>query len=96
MGAAARRWLWTVVIAFGTTGYAVAAVVVHPASGASMPPRKGERYVHRQMRPVQPVSAPDPVPPEIDQRRRDGRMSPDERRLLRQHIEDAARELYKR
>ncbi|MFL9906890.1 hypothetical protein [Paraburkholderia sp. RL17-337-BIB-A] len=36
------------------------------------------------------------VPPDLDQRRRDGHMTPDERRLLRQHIEDAVRELYKR
>jgi len=36
------------------------------------------------------------VPPGLDQRRRDGHMTPDERRLLRQHIEDAVRELYKR
>lgn len=37
------------------------------------------------------------VPTEFDQqRRRDGRMTPEERRLLRQHIEDAVRELYKR
>jgi len=45
--------------------------------------------------------APDPasrdaVPPDLDQRRRDGHMTPEERRLLRQHIEDAVRELYKR
>ncbi|MEZ0604411.1 hypothetical protein ACAX43_19960 [Paraburkholderia sp. IW21] len=36
------------------------------------------------------------VPPDLDQRRRDGHMTPDERHLLRQHIEDAVRELYKR
>ena len=36
------------------------------------------------------------IPPDLDQRRRDGHMTPDERRLLRQHIEDAVRELYKR
>jgi hypothetical protein len=36
------------------------------------------------------------VPPDLDQRRRDGHMTPEERRLLRQHIEDAVRELYKR
>lgn len=42
-----------------------------------------------------PVSR-DAVPPDLDQRRRDGHMTPEERRLLRQHIEDAVRELYKR
>jgi hypothetical protein len=36
------------------------------------------------------------VPPDLDQRRRDGHMTPEERHLLRQHIEDAVRELYKR
>jgi hypothetical protein len=36
------------------------------------------------------------VPPDLDQHRRDGHMTPEERRLLRQHIEDAVRELYKR
>ena len=33
---------------------------------------------------------------EFGERQRDGHMTPDERRLLRQHIEDAVRELYKR
>lgn len=36
------------------------------------------------------------VPPDLDQHRRDGHMTPEERHLLRQHIEDAVRELYKR
>jgi hypothetical protein len=36
------------------------------------------------------------VPPDLEERRRDGHMTPEERRLLRQHIEDAVRELYKR
>lgn len=36
------------------------------------------------------------VPPTLEQRRRDGHMTPEERHLLRQHIEDAVRELYKR
>jgi hypothetical protein len=63
----------------------------HPRPRASHSPRK------------QPQEAPasDPivrtaVPPDLDQRRRDGHMTPEERRLLRQHIEDAVRELYKR
>lgn len=50
--------------------------------------------------PGHPASDPDlrppAVPPDLDQRRRDGHMTPEERRLLRQHIEDAVRELYKR
>jgi len=36
------------------------------------------------------------VPLDLEQRRRDGHMTPEERHLLRQHIEDAVRELYKR
>ncbi len=50
--------------------------------------------------PGRPASDPNPrtpgVPPDLDERRRDGHMTPEERRLLRQHIEDAVRELYKR
>ncbi|CAJ4847926.1 Uncharacterised protein [Burkholderia pseudomallei] len=40
--------------------------------------------------------APPGEPPDLEQRRRDGHMTPEERHLLRQHIEDAVRELYKR
>jgi hypothetical protein len=47
-------------------------------------------------RPASDVMMRTAVPPDLDQRRRDGHMTPDERRLLRQHIEDAVRELYKR
>ncbi|MGF6899576.1 hypothetical protein [Paraburkholderia phytofirmans] len=47
-------------------------------------------------RPASDVILRTAVPPDLDQRRRDGHMTPDERRLLRQHIEDAVRELYKR
>jgi len=36
------------------------------------------------------------VPPDLDSRRRDGHMTPEERKLLRQHIEDAVHELYGR
>lgn len=47
-------------------------------------------------RPASDLSQRAAVPPDLDQRRRDGHMTPDERKLLRQHIEDAVRELYKR
>ncbi|WP_321899709.1 hypothetical protein [Paraburkholderia heleia] len=47
-------------------------------------------------RPASDINQRAGVPPDLDQRRRDGHMTPDERRLLRQHIEDAVRELYKR
>jgi hypothetical protein len=63
----------------------------HPRSRASRSQRKQ----------LEETPASDPivrtaVPPDLDQRRRDGHMTPEERRLLRQHIEDAVRELYKR
>jgi hypothetical protein len=47
-------------------------------------------------RPASDINQRPAVPPDLDQRRRDGHMTPEERRLLRQHIEDAVRELYKR
>jgi hypothetical protein len=47
-------------------------------------------------RPASDINQRAAVPPDLDQRRRDGHMTPEERRLLRQHIEDAVRELYKR
>lgn len=62
----------------------------------------GERSLHRLHSEPAPghgasdLLSRDPVPPDLDQRRRDGHMTPEERRLLRQHIEDAVRELYKR
>ena len=51
-----------------------------------------------------PASAPPPTPivrtasspAEYGEHQRDGHMTVEERRLLRQHIEDAVRELYKR
>ncbi|SDB96351.1 hypothetical protein [Paraburkholderia lycopersici] len=46
--------------------------------------------------PASDINQRSAVPPDLDQRRRDGHMTPEERRLLRQHIEDAVRELYKR
>jgi hypothetical protein len=64
-------------------------------------PRPGNaRANHRNIpstdRPASDAMLRTAVPPDLDQRRRDGHMTPDERRLLRQHIEDAVRELYKR
>lgn len=65
-------------------------------------------FRHRYL-PTQPATHPAPVsvqpmpmmktassPDEFSDRQRDGHMTADERRLLRQHIEDAVRELYKR
>ncbi|MFP3564199.1 hypothetical protein [Paraburkholderia sp. SIMBA_030] len=63
-------------------------------------PRSGSAKVNRHNpetdRPASDAMLRTAVPPDLDQRRRDGHMTPDERRLLRQHIEDAVRELYKR
>lgn len=66
------------------------------------PTREGGFKTGRRIRgdppapPASDLSLRSAVPPDLDQRRRDGHMTPDERRLLRQHIEDAVRELYKR
>ena len=64
-------------------------------------PRSGNSRANRHNlntvdRPASDAMLRTAVPPDLDQRRRDGHMTPDERRLLRQHIEDAVRELYKR
>ncbi|WP_246278973.1 hypothetical protein [Paraburkholderia ultramafica] len=59
-------------------------------------PRANHRNTPSTDRPASDVMLRTAVPPDLDQRRRDGHMTPDERRLLRQHIEDAVRELYKR
>jgi hypothetical protein len=59
-------------------------------------PSKANRHDSNSERPASDVMLRTAVPPDLDQRRRDGHMTPDERRLLRQHIEDAVRELYKR
>jgi hypothetical protein len=60
--------------------------------------KPGMRRVRNDMppRPASDINQRPAVPPDLDQRRRDGHMTPEERRLLRQHIEDAVRELYKR
>ncbi len=59
-------------------------------------PGKANRHSANIDHPASDVMLRTAVPPDLDQRRRDGHMTPDERRLLRQHIEDAVRELYKR
>ena len=65
-----------------------------PASSKAL--RRSPANDHTNDRPASDVMLRTAVPPDLDQRRRDGHMTPDERRLLRQHIEDAVRELYKR
>jgi hypothetical protein len=49
---------------------------------------------NRDQQAMQPIPPPDPQPPERPPRH--GVMTADERRLLRQHIEEAVRDLYKR
>lgn len=63
-----------------------------PRSGNSKASRGDPTIEH----PASDVMLRTAVPPDLDERRRDGHMTPDERRLLRQHIEDAVRDLYKR
>ncbi|HEX7935756.1 MAG TPA: hypothetical protein VF573_22185 [Paraburkholderia sp.] len=57
---------------------------------------RASRHSTSSEHPASDVMLRTAVPSDLDQRRRDGHMTPDERRLLRQHIEDAVRELYKR
>jgi hypothetical protein len=64
-----------------------------PRTGNS---RASRHNLNTDERPASDAMLRTAVPPDLDQRRRDGHMTPDERRLLRQHIEDAVRELYKR
>ncbi|WP_323072377.1 hypothetical protein IHE33_06895 [Mycetohabitans endofungorum] len=87
-------------------GGAVTGTIVHTSPAFAQgnrerpsPPEGLHRYT--PSKPAQPPASEaadgSAVPTEFDQqRRRDGRMTPEERRLLRQHIEDAVRELYKR
>ena len=73
-----------------------------PRAATASARRAGEKPPVRKVRndapprPASDITQRTAVPPDLDQRRRDGHMTPDERRLLRQHIEDAVRELYKR
>ena len=87
---------------------AVGSVCAHAQSYAEHPSEWHQVYRRKVAQPARTdhPSPPDhpasdaivraAVPPDLDQRRRDGHMTPEERRLLRQHIEDAVRELYKR
>jgi hypothetical protein len=71
----------------------------HGSRASRLATARAERNAHGMTMPEHPASdvmMRTAVPPDLDQRRRDGHMTADERRLLRQHIEDAVRELYKR
>lgn len=69
-------------------------------SGASERPTHGRLVPPRSPRQAPAGAASVPVMrtavPDFEEHQRDGHMTPEERRLLRQHIEDAVRELYKR
>jgi hypothetical protein len=67
-----------------------------PARGSNARSMYRMRSSARVERDAPEPASRDAVPPDLDQRRRDGHMTPEERRLLRQHIEDAVRELYRR
>jgi hypothetical protein len=80
----------------------------HAESFGEHPTPWHQAYRRKVVQPAHPEHPPPPdrpasdalvraaVPPDLDRQRRDGHMTPEERRLLRQHIEDAVRELYKR
>jgi hypothetical protein len=89
----------------GTLAGSLAATPVHaqPSADRAASERattfhgnRNNRHSPNAEHPASDVMLRTAVPPDLDQRRRDGHMTPDERRLLRQHIEDAVRELYKR
>ncbi|GAB2919170.1 hypothetical protein GCM10027093_67280 [Paraburkholderia jirisanensis] len=71
---------------------------VAPPHSSSHPRNRASRSQHTPKvdAPASDTIMRTAVPPDLDERRRDGHMTPEERRLLRQHIEDAVRELYKR
>lgn|GEM_PF-599661 len=90
---------------------AVASLTVTAEAQAQGPQRErsAAHQAHRRYLPPQraPLANPPPgasapivrtasAPGDFSDRQRDGHMTADERRLLRQHIEDAVRELYKR
>ena len=98
------------VVAVAIAG-AVVSLTVAAQAQAQAPVRERRvehqlRTMHRRYLPPPrenpaPASAPAPTmrtassPAEFSDHQRDGHMTPDERRLLRQHIEDAVRELYR-
>ncbi|MEA3120152.1 MAG: hypothetical protein QOI13_3422 [Paraburkholderia sp.] len=88
--------------------FALAGAVAAGSMDAHAEPRRNafeahspRRYLPRAQRLHSAGAASTPVVRtttllDFDTTQRDGHLTPDERRLLRQHIEDAVRELYKR
>jgi hypothetical protein len=100
-----RVWRGTIYALIGWALAVSASLVLASPGGARAPrgehgnrPNPGSRNrISLPLTRAVPIPAPVVMaPPELDERRRDGHMTPEERKLLRQHIEDAARELYKR
>lgn len=91
---------------------AVASLTITAEAQAQGPLREraAAHPAHRRYLPPQRAPLANPAPPgasasivhtasapgDFSDHQRDGHMTADERRLLRQHIEDAVRELYKR
>ncbi len=96
----------------GAVAVAILTVAADAQAQAPRRDHRAEHPFHRRYLPSQrepmvhpaPASMPPPAPimrtasspSEFSDRQRSGHMTPEERRLLRQHIEDAVRELYKR
>jgi len=107
-----RARIVAVAIAGAVASMVVAAdVQAHPPlRGRRAEPSRSERSFHHRYLPSEAASHPMPAsvplpasivrtaspPAEFGDHQRDGHMTVEERRLLRQHIEDAVRELYKR
>lgn len=86
----------------GTVGsFAAEAQPQRRGTAESQPLSPSRRNSPHAERPHAASAASAPImrtntPLDFGSQQRDGHLTPDERRLLRQHIEDAVRELYKR
>jgi hypothetical protein len=73
----------------------------HRGDGEAQPSSSFRRSASHPLHPRAASAASAPIvrtntPLDFGTQQRDGHLTPEERRLLRQHIEDAVRELYKR
>ncbi|HVW49250.1 MAG TPA: hypothetical protein VHC91_02440 [Trinickia sp.] len=68
----------------------------HQAHHRYLPPQRAPLANPAPPAASAPIVRTGSMPGEFSDHQRDGHMTADERRLLRQHIEDAVRELYKR
>jgi hypothetical protein len=110
MAGGARRWLTAIILGFSVAA-ATDVFARTPSAANHARPEMAGGFSNRDLRRSFPGEkmhtagatgdasggrSITSVSSELDQPRRDGHLSAEERRLLRQHIEDAARELYKR